>query len=56
MTDPSRDRQALVQEPPVGERSDYSRKTWQPAMIGRLCYAALVSGESCSGLFRGAQP
>ena len=41
MTDPSRDRQALVHEPPVGECSGCSRKTWQPAMVGRLCYAAL---------------
>jgi len=56
MVDPSRDCQALAYEPPVGECSGGSRKTWQPGMLGRRCYAALPDGETCAGVFGGEQP
>lgn len=41
----------LLDEQPVAECSCCHRKTWEPGMVGRICYMAQPKGGTCPGAF-----
>lgn len=44
----------LLDDEPVAECSVCHRKTWEPSMVGHICYMPQPSGDTCAGVFRSA--